>query len=138
MTTQERAGYLRSTVDINVTSQTNPLLKHFHLDSITHCHEPCRDLAAQRRIFPEAPDVAYYKCFLEVVQGMRNLAVNNGVTVRFTFDLRRESRYNATLLYDVMARRRCPNGTVFCPASRLNHRKGMCAFRWPISSHVKS
>lgn len=51
-----------STVDINVTSQTNPLLKHFHLDSITHCHEPCRDLAAQSRIFPEAPDVAYYKC----------------------------------------------------------------------------
>lgn len=57
------------------------------------------DLAAQRRVFPEAPNIAYYKCFLEVVEKMKNFAANNGVTVKFTFDMRKESAYNTGLLY---------------------------------------
>ncbi len=57
------------------------------------------DLAAQRRVFPDAPDISYYKGFLEVLQAMRNCAFNNQETVKFTFDMRRESEHNAGLLY---------------------------------------
>jgi len=57
------------------------------------------DLLAQRRLFPGSPDIAYYRCFVEVLRAMRNCAVNNRDTVRFTFDMRRESEYNAGLLY---------------------------------------
>jgi hypothetical protein len=62
------------------------------------------DLVAQRRVFPDAPDIAYYKCFLEVVQAMKNCAVSNNQTVRFTFDRRRESEYNTGVLYDIAAK----------------------------------
>jgi uncharacterized protein DUF3800 len=57
------------------------------------------DLAAQREIFPDAPDIAYYRCFIEVLQAMRNCAAFNHHTVKFTFDTRRESEHNAGLLY---------------------------------------
>ena len=33
------------------------------------------DLQAQRKVFPEAPDIAYLKCFIEVLLAMRNCAV---------------------------------------------------------------
>ncbi|MDQ3565343.1 MAG: DUF3800 domain-containing protein [Pseudomonadota bacterium] len=59
------------------------------------------DLSAQRKVFPDAPDIAYYKCFLEVVQAMKNCAATNGATARFTFDMRRESEYNTGLLYNM-------------------------------------
>lgn len=62
------------------------------------------DLSAQRRVFPEAPDISYYKCFLEVVQAMRNCAAYNRETVSFTFDMRRVSEYNTSLLYDMVAK----------------------------------
>ncbi len=57
------------------------------------------DLAAQRRIFPEAPDITYYKGFQEVLAAMRKCALNNSETVKFTFDKRSKSDYNAGLLY---------------------------------------
>jgi len=47
------------------------------------------DLIAQRRVFPEAPDIAYYKGFIEVVEAMKNSASNNHEAVNFTFDMRR-------------------------------------------------
>lgn len=59
------------------------------------------DLSAQRKVFPDAPDIAYYKCFLEVVQAMNNFAATNGATARFTFDMRPESEYNTSLLYNM-------------------------------------
>jgi hypothetical protein len=61
------------------------------------------DLAAQRRIFPDAPDISYYKCFLEVLQAMKNCAATNNQTVQFTFDMRRESEHNTGILYDMAA-----------------------------------
>ncbi len=57
------------------------------------------DLAAQRRIFPDAPDIAYYRCFVEVIGAMKNCAAYNHETVRFTFDTRGESEHNAGMLY---------------------------------------
>lgn len=57
------------------------------------------DLAAQRRVFPDAPDIAYYRCFIEVLAAMRNCATNNRETVKFTFDSRQESEHNAGMLY---------------------------------------
>lgn len=57
------------------------------------------DLAAQRRVFPGALYLAYYKCFIEVIQAMTNCARNNRESVQFTFDARRESEHNAGLLY---------------------------------------
>jgi hypothetical protein len=59
------------------------------------------DLAAQRQVFPEAPELSYYKCFLEVLQAMRNCAVTNNQLARFTFDMRRKSEYNTSILYDM-------------------------------------
>ena len=57
------------------------------------------DLIALRQVFPDAPDIAYYKCFLEVLQKMRNCAAYNGESVKFTFDSRMESEHNTGLLY---------------------------------------
>jgi hypothetical protein len=57
------------------------------------------DLAAMRSVFPDAPDIAYYRCFIEVLGAMRNCAAYNHETVKFTFDSRQESEHNAGLLY---------------------------------------
>jgi hypothetical protein len=57
------------------------------------------NLAAQRRIFPDGPDIAYYKCFIEVVGAMKTCAANNRETVKFSFDTRQESEHNAGILY---------------------------------------
>jgi hypothetical protein len=57
------------------------------------------DLAALRQVFPDAPDIAYYRCFIEVLDAMRKCAINNRETVKFTFDSRLESEHNAGMLY---------------------------------------
>jgi hypothetical protein len=57
------------------------------------------DLAAMRTVFPDAPDVTYYRCFVEVIAAMRICAVNNQQQVRFSFDKREESDHNAGMLY---------------------------------------
>ncbi len=59
------------------------------------------DLSAQRRVFPDAPNIVYYKCFVEVLQAMNNCAANNGETAKYTFDMRSESEHNARLLYEI-------------------------------------
>ena len=40
------------------------------------------DLAAERQVFPEAPELSYYKCFLKSYT-MRNCAVTNNQSARF-------------------------------------------------------
>jgi len=60
------------------------------------------DLAAQRQVFPDAPDIVYYKCFIEVIDAMRKCAANNDETVKFTFDSRQESEHNAGMLYGMI------------------------------------
>jgi hypothetical protein len=62
------------------------------------------DLSAQRRVFPGAHEFAYYRCFVEVVEQMTMCAAANKETVKFTFDMRRESEYNTGLLYDMIAK----------------------------------
>ena len=58
------------------------------------------DLGAQRRVFPEAPvELAFYKCFIEAVQKMRNCAAYNNEIVKFTFDKRPEDEHNIGVLY---------------------------------------
>lgn len=57
------------------------------------------DLIAQRAVFPNAPDFAYYKGFLEVLDRMYNLCAKHDESVRFRFDTRLESEHNASLLY---------------------------------------
>jgi hypothetical protein len=59
------------------------------------------DLAAQRQVFPDAPDLAYYKGFTEVIEAMNRFATHYGQDVSFTFDSRRESNFNAGLLYQM-------------------------------------
>ena len=61
------------------------------------------DLAAQRNAFPDAPDITFYKAFLEVLNAMRNCAIYNNETVKFTFDSRRESEHNAGELFRMFA-----------------------------------
>jgi hypothetical protein len=60
------------------------------------------DLAAQRRVTPDLPDMAYYKCFVEVVDAMNRCTAYNRESVKFTFDMRPESEYNTGLLYGMM------------------------------------
>jgi hypothetical protein len=63
------------------------------------------DLSAQKEVFPNfLPALPYYKCFIEVIQKMKNCADYNKETVRFTFDMRPESEYNTGVLY-AMAKR---------------------------------
>jgi hypothetical protein len=57
------------------------------------------DLLAARRWFPDSPEISYYKGFIEVVQAMKNVAINTGETVKFTFDMRPEGDHNTGLLY---------------------------------------
>jgi hypothetical protein len=57
------------------------------------------DLVAARRWFPDSPEISYYKGFIEVVQAMKNFAINNHETVKFTFDMRPEGEHNTGLLY---------------------------------------
>ena len=57
------------------------------------------DLIAQERVFPDAPGIAYYRGFIEVVDAMRKCATNNQEVVKFTFDRKHESEHNAGELY---------------------------------------
>ena len=57
------------------------------------------DLAAAKRVFPKAPDFAYYRAFLRVMQVMKECAKANNEVADFTFDMRMETEHNAGLLY---------------------------------------
>jgi hypothetical protein len=58
------------------------------------------DLVAQRQVFPESLDLAYYKSFIEILESVKNLVVNLHDIAKFTFDISIENHYNAGLLYD--------------------------------------
>lgn len=63
---------------------------------------PSHDLAAHRRLFPgvrDVPNLAYYNCFLDVVEAIRNCAQDNEDMAEIVFDMRLESKFNAALLY---------------------------------------
>ncbi len=57
------------------------------------------DLAAQRKIFPNALDLAYYKAFMEILERTRVFVVRQQAVAKFTFDISTENEYNAGLLY---------------------------------------
>jgi hypothetical protein len=57
------------------------------------------DLIAQRSIFPEAPDIAYYKAFAELMEAVREVSIHFKLPAKFTFDISLENEYNAGLLY---------------------------------------
>lgn len=63
------------------------------------------DLVAYRHFFPEAiADMPYYKCFRDVVERFAETArlCIPPAKVRYTFDQRLESQYNAAALYNYM------------------------------------
>jgi hypothetical protein len=65
------------------------------------------DLISQRKYMPDLlPESPYYKCFGEVVIFFTHRAVMYvpREQVKFTFDRRLETQYNATALYDYMAK----------------------------------
>lgn len=59
------------------------------------------DLIAQKKIFPDAPDIAYYKGLSEVIAAMIIFAANSNQPIRFTFDTREETEYNSAFLYKI-------------------------------------
>jgi hypothetical protein len=63
------------------------------------------DLAAQKKIFPDAPDISYYKGFSEVIAAMVVLAAKYNQPVKFTFDMREESEHNSAFLYKMYRER---------------------------------
>ena len=62
------------------------------------------DLIALRKVFPDAPNFAYYRCFVEVIDKMATCAVKNNETVKFCFDMNRETHYNAAYFYSMMVK----------------------------------
>jgi hypothetical protein len=57
------------------------------------------DLKAQREVFPEGPDIAYYKAFFELLDAVKNVCVHFQLPAKFIFDISSENEYNAELLY---------------------------------------
>ncbi len=63
------------------------------------------DLVAARKVFRHAePGLPYYKCFLELVQRIKNCAAYNKETVKFTFDMRPKGESTTALLYSIAKR----------------------------------
>lgn len=62
------------------------------------------DVGAWYEAFPNAPrDFGYYKCLTEVIKHFaRTPEYHKGLDLKFTFDHRQESEYNAGLLYSYM------------------------------------
>lgn len=57
------------------------------------------DLVAQRKVFPNSLDLAYYKAFTEILRRLKNLAATFGEVAKLTFDIGPENEYNAALIY---------------------------------------
>jgi hypothetical protein len=60
------------------------------------------DLIAQQKIFPGSLELAYYRAFLQCLDGTATLAKNRGEVAKLTFDISTENEYNAGLLYKTM------------------------------------
>ncbi len=66
------------------------------------------DFISQKVVFPASPhasNLAYYRGFSEVLESMTRFGDAYDETVRFVFDSRQESEYNAGFLYDMFRRR---------------------------------
>jgi len=64
------------------------------------------DLINQKKYMPDLlPESAYYRCFGEVVTffAQKTWAIDPDEKVKFTFDRRLETQFNATFLYDYLA-----------------------------------
>src|SRR6266849_8819003 len=83
------------------------------------------DLQAQRRVLPGAPDISYYKCFVEVLDAMLICAAYNKETVKFTFDMRSEGNYNSGLLYKMLLDVPALSKHLFSEISFACHRKNV-------------
>jgi hypothetical protein len=58
------------------------------------------DLMAQRDIFPDSPDISYYKAFVEILELVKtDVCVRLGHKAKFKFDISTENEYNAGLIY---------------------------------------
>lgn len=57
------------------------------------------DLAAQRKVFPEGPEIAYYKAFVELLESVKDVCAHFQLPAKFTFDISPENEYNAGSLY---------------------------------------
>jgi hypothetical protein len=57
------------------------------------------DLAAQKRVFPDSLDLAYYIAFTFILERMLTPAVHFRQLSKFTFDISTENEYNAGLIY---------------------------------------
>ena len=57
------------------------------------------DLTAKRAVFPDAPDIDYYKAFSDLMEDVREVSVHFNLPAKFTFDISSENEYNAGLLY---------------------------------------
>ncbi len=57
------------------------------------------DLKAQREVFPDGPDIAYYKAFAELLDAVKDVCIHFQLRTKFTFDISTENEYNAGLLY---------------------------------------
>ncbi len=59
------------------------------------------DLVAQCRVFPSPPffHQTYYRCFVDVLEAMKNYAARREEIAELTFDSRMETEHNAALIY---------------------------------------
>lgn len=57
------------------------------------------DLTAQKKIFPDSLELAYYRAFVECIMNFGNLAASLNDVAKFTFDISTENEYNAGLIY---------------------------------------
>jgi Protein of unknown function (DUF3800) len=57
------------------------------------------DLVAQRKTFPDAMDLSYFRSFLQVIQFVQMYAKSRAEIAEITFDSRRETNHNAAQLY---------------------------------------
>ena len=57
------------------------------------------NLDAQRTIFPNSPEIAYYKAFAELLEDVKGVCAHFGSKAEFTFDIGTENEYNAGQLY---------------------------------------
>lgn len=60
------------------------------------------DLAAERSVFPNSPPIAYYKCFAEVLQAVKEYVTPRGLRTAVEFDISNENKFNAGLMYDII------------------------------------
>lgn len=57
------------------------------------------DLAAKRDVFPQGPEISYYKAFAELLEEVKEVCVYFNEKAKFTFDISSENEYNAAFLY---------------------------------------